>query len=702
MPVNIYPFFSFSFDVKKENSQIVHAIFIFKPLGKFDLSVFSDFLAKELLKHGVVTQVVFAVPCVESDIYKLIEKDETVSNTMQRRDKTAIQMVTYEASGKFKHLEWLQSGGIDIPQEVICKEGMNVIEKMNPCIIQEAPPNCVFKKPSDERHRFFIRGSQLLGSDTQVSFLALLLLPYFNPEYHDFIYIDSMSISPLVYKIIAMKLLLSDSRWQPQVLSFHSYDGLSDMDNRPSYPDKTMVLISASSSGNMTQKIISEWKVPPSSVITLLSYQEAKENSILMHKVEEPQVNNVDKLTPIEIRGEYFIPVYKKVSRFLIKHSHVPPYLKDLMSKLYDQDIFQAHKNDQSIWVEPDNLLQNQGFNEWFNETLHRRAPLLVSHVIYDNASSEDLADKVVDFYSDKRDVIKLKASDILNTEDTFFSVIVVSSVVKTGATLLSISRDLRSKVDNKKASITYFVGLHLAENAEKEKSFLSSLTYSSARNFKHNFEVWFHANIPNTKNNPWQEELDFLQLDEYENYNEIKERICQLSSTSGLTKDCFWPSLKNGENLGIQKDFVFWDKDFIPSNAVNNANVFFTISCILQNARNLSKGYSLKESEYESVCLSPECFARFNDGVIQASLLRASLYSELNYSLDKETSSFMTDMIVKMINHQRSTTAEALPEFVLALSIGKLKLVRSDIKRIKAESSKLPGYLKVMINHIQ
>jgi len=705
MPVSIYPFFSFSFEEKTPDAEKVYGIFIFKPLGAFDISKFSDFLTKELLGNPVVDQLIFAVPCVEADIVEKMKRDEILLNTLQRRKSASFQVMTYNGTGCLHHIEWLQGSGIDIALSKLTKAGLKAIEERNPSIIQKAPPNCIFKKTSGEKHQFFIRGSQLLGSDTQISFLSFSLLPHFDTKKHDFIYIDSMSVSPLVYKIITMKAFLCrNTEWQPQILSFHSYKGLDHVDNRPINPESTIVLISASSSGNMAQKVMEDWKVPASNVITMLSYKEAKESSILLHQIEEPESNKDDSLLPVEIRGEYFIPAYKNFRKFLIKHVHAPKQLKTMMSNLYSEDVFQAHKNKYAIWADSSLVVKNKSLLEWFDHTLNRRAPLQVSHVIYESESSEILADKTIQFYKDKNlTVHKLNASDILNSDNEFSSVIIVAGVVKSGGKLLSISRDLRNKVVGSDKSISYFIGLYLPESNAKKDILISSLTYSSARNFRHSFEVWFDAAIPNMFDNEsvWQQELDFLKLDRFEEFDEIKNRVQVLSSGNGLTDTCFW-SLDEKKPLKIQKDFVFWDSEFTLENATNNVNVFFTILCILQNARCLKEGKALRASEYESVCLDPECFARFNDGVIQASLLRGCTSSELNYALDCEASAFMKDMIVKMIQNIQSPMAEALLEFIISLALNRMKLVQRDLEEVRKtlKSSNVPNYLKALFEH--
>lgn len=75
---------------------------------------------------------------------------------------------------------------------------------------------------------------------------------------------------------------------------------------------------------------------------------------------------------------------------------------------------------------------------------------------------------------------------------------------------------------------------------------------------------------------------------------------------------------------------------------------------------------------------LDPENFARYNDGVIQAALLRAAHPSELDYSSHEETSRRMTDMLSGIFQLHEREQGEAALEFALALRCGRLKLSKS------------------------
>ena len=82
-------------------------------------------------------------------------------------------------------------------------------------------------------------------------------------------------------------------------------------------------------------------------------------------------------------------------------------------------------------------------------------------------------------------------------------------------------------------------------------------------------------------------------------------------------------------------------------------------------------------------VALDPENFARFNDGVIQASILRAALPSELDYRGNAEASTFM-GVLLERVASRLGEPQQAELEFLTALAIGRLRLNKPDLVRVE------------------
>jgi len=81
---------------------------------------------------------------------------------------------------------------------------------------------------------------------------------------------------------------------------------------------------------------------------------------------------------------------------------------------------------------------------------------------------------------------------------------------------------------------------------------------------------------------------------------------------------------------------------------------------------------------------LSPRCFDRFNDGVIQASILRAAHPAELDYSIDEKLSRDMWHVLDTIFSANSTQAGEAALEFLLALAMKRLKLETKDLETLK------------------
>lgn len=110
--------------------------------------------------------------------------------------------------------------------------------------------------------------------------------------------------------------------------------------------------------------------------------------------------------------------------------------------------------------------------------------------------------------------------------------------------------------------------------------------------------------------------------------------------------------------------------------------------------------------STYHTTLISPACFDRYNDGVIQACLLRSAKPVELNYAVDEEFSRQMTDVLHSVISNWSNNQGEAALEFLLALWLGRLQLFEEHIgkllKLLANERPNMPIEMQFMLNQIE
>jgi hypothetical protein len=460
--------------------------------------------------------------------------------------------------------------------------------------------------------------------------------------------------------------------------------------------ERSLVFISASTSGQMAKKIIGEWQISPDRVLTFLSFEDAPQNSHLLKKISLPQNSNTSRendLSTIPIVGEYFVPKNRKPREVLLSVKHTPKGFSADLEKIYKGDVFDLHRNSRIIHIDSEKLIISGEFTDWLNSVLTSYAPAHISHIVYvDDESSKKISLKCLDFYKEYLNESKIPTiisdSELgvnQSNSNEVRNVLIVSSTVSRGNSLLSISRDLRNFAGNDNVRI-FIVGLLLSNSIETYSSLKSNLIHSSGK-VNHSFHGFINFTVNLDKDlNTWEKELKLLSSPKFDKYEKVKKRKGVISNTSnGLSENCFWPDL-NGNNLVLREGFAFWK--FKYENAPS-ANVYLTIASVLQRARennDLEQKDRLYSDEYQSAILSPECFSRFNDGIIQSSILRAARPSELDYSISPDASLQMRMILIKIIRSAKSKFGEALPEFIISLAIGHLRLLREDLEEIHKE----------------
>jgi hypothetical protein len=179
------------------------------------------------------------------------------------------------------------------------------------------------------------------------------------------------------------------------------------------------------------------------------------------------------------------------------------------------------------------------------------------------------------------------------------------------------------------------------------------------------------------------------------------------LESTSESSDAVFLPGV--GGELKLAADFVFLDT----TNAlerISQADVYAVVSNLIATERCDGKGLtepvrrdspplSWTQSVYGQVVLCPSNFRDFNDAVLRASLLRAADPTELNFSVDTQSSREMLDVLLADIDSWAQGRGDALPEFVLSLACGRLRLVHRHQEQFLTAlvSSQVPGHLKLL-----
>ena len=76
--------------------------------------------------------------------------------------------------------------------------------------------------------------------------------------------------------------------------------------------------------------------------------------------------------------------------------------------------------------------------------------------------------------------------------------------------------------------------------------------------------------------------------------------------------------------------------------------------------------------------------FARFSDGILQASLLRAAQRSELDYSASYDLSRQFTSTFISVLVNHKNAVGDAALEYVYAFATDKVLLRDEDRKLVR------------------
>lgn len=613
---------------------------------------------------------------------------------------TAIGLYSYDNTGGVKrHVPLRGEPPETLPLEHIRRQGLTVLFDRRHGLL-EAGPTAHFVKPSKKIDSRFLRASHALSEGAEIFFVAFWLLPYLTDDL-EFVHLDTSSIASVVFA----GLLIKQSSKMPTVRTFQSYQRLQ---THPFSPDRAdLVLISASQSGSMAGQIASSVK-DATRIVTLFSMGEPspQPTRVLCDLRIDRELNptgyplappspDLALTRPIRLIGEHFIAAPEPARAVIPGLKHAPAVIAEKISRLQGKGIFVAYKADanqnsrRAIWVNVEQLLDAPPFKEWIEKTVIREIPASVRAIVYpdNDESARSVANALIEAIrrhgGDLKGVIQLTLRDIEQEQQAQWPesgspVVIVGGATGHGEKLLSISRALRRYAPN-----SHRIFLSAATIPSSKRAF--SLLQSNLKQPNHCFSSMFEVFLDRaTASESWNKERDCLAENQEALSGAVADRLRILESPSGLEKNLFLPGPK-GE-LRLRDNFAFWP-DNTPCGNASQADVFLTIAAILQNLRtgaDVQPEHRIVNDPQTHTVLSGETFTRYNDGVIQAAILRAALPIELNYCDTPEESRFVSDLIRQMVDYSDRQQGEALGEFLLAILLGRMKLANADLQNLK------------------
>jgi len=635
----------------------------------------------------------------------------------------------YDADGSFTLIEGKKPKHESKFISHLLRSGSTVIFKNNGGLV-ESTPDHHFVFPSNKHCSKFIRTGNVLINQSEIFFLAVQLLKHTKDR--NIIYCDTSSINVLPYSVFELRRRFKIEFDCPIVHSFESYDVFEK--STDSFSPESLVLISSSTSGNIIDRLLKEKRADKEQiqVVYFLGPNDkflnhsaniicnlTKDSEFQLGEEEFETYNNPEdcKLCknhsrPINIRGDVFLTVQPKVERHLltIKPEYfaksIATFAENYKSGLPNEGVIKVYYKDNfpdanyEVYFDIVYLLKNltkfKRFDAALNRHIDKYIPANTKYLLHlPDIGSEELAKHILTKIpsSIKPELIKLDSDFTSKITEESGTVVIVASCITTGKKLLQISRLMRNM---EKLNLVYFVGIYRPVNDKFSTDLISDLKKGKDKSDERPFVAveTIYCSIQQTETS-WELEKVFLEdfigsLDEDkepEVYSYVNERLSILLDNKklrGFSNDVFLKTVGK-QDLRLRKNFAFWTSFDYKENEIAQSEVYFTISTIISNLeqKQINSHPSLKQTNYVRNMLSPRNFHRFNDGIIQASLLRSGKTEYFAYNLDSELSLQMKEFLLSIIDKYNSADGEALMEFLLAIGIRRLKMRKEDLKEV-------------------
>lgn len=609
-----------------------------------------------------------------------------------------LEFITVDENGD---ITTVREGAAVLFKKEMMLAGANEIFKSRKGLITSSP-SYHFSKPSGDHCDKFIRASNLFTSGVEVAFLAISLLPYLTDNIKR-IYVDTSSISFLVS--VAVQLSKNFQHQQPLIESFESYSVFKEPYGFVTSPD-SLVIISATTSGGLVKNLIRDTAFSSENILTLFfSHIPTDQRGLFdISNVVESGITSVPEehcklcrqgSKVIRIEGEQFLPETPKHELLVIKKVNFDSKRQNFFKEFAVKGLLKFNTSPSDDWekehfyIDINKLLDPcpDTFKALLIKKLNKHFSRDIQTVISLDDEGSWALTQTIRAEIDDETINWVKFADI-SEEDLkgSQSVFVVAGAITSGRKLLATARKLRGIL--KSATITYFVGFSKLPNEISFEQLKTDLCFGGfelvvlkscnlPRFSEKGKSLW---DIEKEKLSPFSEIEDpFADIDEsLPHLLATRAKILEVSSSD----DLFLTSA-TGQPLKLRETFAFWGGLQLKTQDSSQADVYWTIQAILHDLR--MKSDSGLATTYHSTLISPVCFDRYNDGVIQACLLRAAKPIELNYAVDEIYSRQMTDIIISIIKNWDNPQGEASLEFLFALWAGQLKVLDGHLKEIIA-----------------
>lgn len=581
--------------------------------------------------------------------------------------------------------------------------------------ILHAPHGYVFRKPSGQEEDIFVRaGNMLLEPGCMAIFNHLLLRKL--PNECNRVYIDSFTILSFalsLQSIVNFFRQSSESLLALTIENTHSY--AINPEFRAPNDGSYIVLISASTSGGLARKLITKHQVDPSRIIHLLGSgpDDAKfKGSCIYFRKREIQPNHSSTGTQpeiIEISTEEFLVAQgpPRPVRITLKHVnekaaqifHKPFYHKKLQfgESLVHNDGYSPF----TIFSETENGTQSPVL-EWIKDQLIHELPASVNTLVYaDEELSKQVADWIKQELGSHLATISLEEIEAdVPEKDISQKPVVVIAYQDPGLELLTrASIALRRH----ESGYRHYVVCYEFPSSRMEHDRLREdlLRGPNGRKFGWSEFLVLPVGVPALHESLFSYRQQ-CSKDMVEQHSQalgvpLVNALIKLKPENPIESDCLFLPRTCGSPLVLRHGSIFFPQ--CDNESVSQIAVYAMVSAAMQYARepvqmkstDLPPELRFDSNPFVRSVLDPKMFSRFSDGILQASLLRASRKSELDYCASHDLSRQFTLSCVSVLKNYKNSVGDAAIEYVYSLAKEKIVLRKKDIDEVRKTIQSIP-----------
>lgn len=703
--------FSYRFEVNRDNARRdILQLFVATP--NLIPEAFATLLESEIERNLTPDEVLIIVrePEFDRTLTELTQISQNVQTIARLARRTTVTLIGYGRRGD-EVIRRKVSGpdpAFDIRIDDIKRRALTSIFNTRHGFV-ESTATYHFENPSGRHTERFIRLSNILVRGSEIAFIGFCTLSHV-PDGATVAYLDTPSLYAVVSAIneqrgsFGLAPILADN--------FSSYAGVDGY--RFTDTANAIVLISASSSGSLAAEVIEKHHFNAKQVTHLLFLGSDKSNSnIVCNLAYDEEMNDEGVRSrpsvepaktckmcaqgshPVKLQGDQFDFAGPQQEPLLIGKDDGPTGLKGLMGRFAGGGLFSVKlgRRTRQLNVEPTALLAHAKFQERLQYAIRRSLPASLTHVIALDDESIPFATQVANAVQPNAFVVKRSEIDARIPLACQSAIAIVAIIIESGRSLLDISRDLRTVAPN--SPLLYVVGLSKT-TGEPRREALGRTLKQTVNHYPYEIIQIEGMTLPlAAHHNSWESELKLLRTPEFGNLassdvkSQIDTRVKRLRRASISLSDGLFLSNGPGRKLSLQPGFVFWPDGVPTRSGVTEADVYFTIASVLQQLRSnvhQSQKAAIKSNWFQQTVLAAGNFGRFNDDIIQASILRAALPHELNFVDAPAESRELGRLIRRIIVAGESDRGGAAAEFLLALATKRLRLQKDDLEVVLAK----------------